>query len=190
MEHTLSNGITTIVRRRVRPGQQAGYEAWLAALLVDAKQFAGYLGTEVQKPVAPDRNYVSVFRFATLADLDAFECSEVLRSHIAKVVPFVEADATSERMSGLEVWFNAPAGTVAPQPVRWKMALLLTALVFALVEVLSAVLRIAAPDLPPRLALLTIVTAQVCLLTYVIMPPVTRWLAFWLFPNPARQNKD
>jgi antibiotic biosynthesis monooxygenase (ABM) superfamily enzyme len=49
--------------------------------------------------------------------------------------------------------------------------------------------RLAAPDLSPRLALLVIVTAQVCLLTYVIMPPLTRRLAFWLFPSPP-QPKD
>jgi uncharacterized protein len=183
MEQLSSNSITTIVRRRVRAGKEAAYEAWLAELLREASRLPGYLGTDVQKPAAPDRTYVSIFRFDTLANLEAFERSELRQNYLAKVAPFVEADAIWDRLTGLEVWFEAPKGTIAPQPVRWKMALLLIGLVFVLVEVLSTIVGFAAPDLNPRLTLLAIVTAQVCLLTYVIMPRVTRWLAFWLFPQ-------
>jgi uncharacterized protein len=188
MEQLSSNSITTIVRRRVRAGKEADYEAWLAELLREASRLPGYLGTDVQKPAAPDRTYVSIFRFDTLANLEAFERSELRQKHLAKVAPFVEADAIWDKLTGLEVWFDAPKGTIAPQPVRWKMALLLIGLVFVLVEFLSTIVGFAAPDLNPRLALLAIVTAQVCLLTYVIMPRVTRWLAFWLFPNTDTQK--
>lgn len=189
MVHPQSGSITTVVRRRVRLGQEAGYEAWLAELLRDAACLPGYLGTDVRRPTAPDRTYVSIFRFDTLANLDAFERSDLRRTHLARVTPYVEADAVWDRTTGLEVWFDAPAGTVAAQPTRWKMALLLIGLVFVLVEGLRTIVGLIAPDLSPPLALLVIVTAQVCLLTYVIMPPVTRALAFWLFPH-SLQPKD
>jgi uncharacterized protein len=194
MEHSHTDtipagSVTTMVRRRVRQGQEAGYEAWLTDLLREAGALPGYLGTDVRRPKAPDRIYVSIFRFDTLANLEGFERSDMRRAHLARVTPFVEADAVWDRMSGLEVWFDAPAGTIAPQPTRWKMALLLIGLVFVLVEILSAIVGFLAPGLPSRLSLLTVVTAQVCLLTYVIMPPVTRRLAFWLFPSPP-QPKD
>ncbi len=190
MAHPSFSGITTVVRRRLRPGQQAGYEAWLADLLRDAAGLPGYLGTDVQRPTAPDRTYVSIFRFDTLANLEAFERSDLRKQYLSRVTPFVEGDAVWDRITGLEVWFDAPPGTVAPQPTRWKMALLLIALVFALVEVLRTIVGFLAPGLPPRLALLVIVTAQVCLLTYVIMPPVTRRLAFWLFPHSPQHQKE
>jgi uncharacterized protein len=189
MDHPQSGSITTVVRRRVRLGQEAGYEAWLAELLRDAASLPGYLGTDVRRPAAPDRTYVSIFRFDTLANLDAFERSDLRRTHLARVTPYVEADAIWDRTTGLEVWFDAPKGIVSAQPTRWKMALLLIGLVFVLVEILSTIVRFAVPDLSPRLALLAVVTAQVCLLTYVIMPPVTRALAFWLFPH-SPQPKD
>lgn len=175
--------VTVVVRRRVRAGQEAAYEAWLKNLLDDVAGFPGYLGTDVQRPNGTDRTYVSIFRFDTADNLQRFERSEVRRRHLAKVAPFIEGDAIWDRLTGLEVWFDPPPGTIAPQPVRWKMALLLIGLVFVLVEGLGFLVGLLPLDLSARLRLFIIVTAQVCLLTYVIMPPVTRRLAFWLFPN-------
>lgn len=186
MDQPISKSITTVVRRRVREGQEARYEAWLTQLLQDAAELPGYLGTDVQRPTPPDRTYVSIFRFDSLANLEAFETSDLRRDALARVTPFVEGDAIWDRLTGLEVWFEAPPGTVAPQPIRWRMALLLIGLVFILVEVLGRLVGLLPFDMPPSLTLLTVVTAQVCLLTYVIMPPLTRRLVFWLFPNAPK----
>lgn len=175
--------VTVVVRRRVRVGQVASYEAWLKDLLNEVAGFPGYLGTDVQRPNGNERTYVSIFRFDTADNLERFERSELRRRHLAKVAPLIEGDAIWDRITGLEVWFDPPPGTIAPQPVRWKMALLLIGLVFCLVETLGFLVGLLPLDLPAPLRLLIIVTAQVCLLTYVIMPPVTRRLAFWLFPN-------
>ena len=190
IEIPAAGGMTTVVRRRVRAGQEAHYEAWLSDLLRDASQLPGYLGTEVQRPAAPSRTYVSIFRFDSLQHLEAFERSELRQRYLACVIPFVEADAVWDRTTGLEVWFDAPPGTLAPQPTRWKMALLLIGLVFLLVEILTTLIRAFAPNLPQPLTVLFVVTAQVCLLTYVIMPRVTRWLAFWLFPQSPQRPKE
>lgn len=182
--------VTVVVRRKVRAGQQDGYERWLKALLDDVQEFPGYLGTDVQRPSGNDRTYVSIFRFDGPDNLERFERSDLRRRHLAKVTPFIEGDAIWDRLTGLEVWFDPPPGTVAPQPVRWKMALLLIGLVFVLVETLGFLVGLLPVDLSDRLRLLIIVTAQVCLLTYVIMPPLTRRLAFWLFADAPRQPKE
>lgn len=184
-----SKSITTIVRRRVKPGQHSGYEAWLAGLLRDVAAMPGYLGTEVQRPTGTDSTYVSIFRFDTPESLENFERSDLRRSHLAKVAHFVDGDAIWDRMTGLEIWFDAPPGTMAPKPVRWRMALLLIGVVFVLVELLSTIVGLLPFDIPRLLTLLIVVTAQVCLLTYVIMPPLTRALAVWLFSNPRTPTK-
>jgi antibiotic biosynthesis monooxygenase (ABM) superfamily enzyme len=62
--------------------------------------------------------------------------------------------------------------------------------VFVLVEGLGFLVGLLPLDLSTRLRLLIIVTAQVCLLTYVIMPPLTRRLAFWLFARPIHHEKE
>ncbi|MEM7378974.1 MAG: antibiotic biosynthesis monooxygenase, partial [Pseudomonadota bacterium] len=85
--------------------------------------------------------------------------------------------------SGLEVWFEAPQGTIAAQPVRWRMACLIFLTVFALVEALSFLLSIVAPGLGPPFSTAVVILVQVLLLTYVLLPLLTRVFAFWIFPD-------
>ena len=40
--------VTVIIRRRVRPGREAAYEAWLQRLQADARMLQGYLGVTTQ----------------------------------------------------------------------------------------------------------------------------------------------
>lgn len=123
-----------------------------------------------------------MFRFATAADLTAFERSDLRPRHLDRVAPFVAADPVWDGLSGLEVWYDAPPGTVAPQPLRWRMALVLIGVVFVLVEILS---RLAALlPLPAPLRVLAVVAAQVLLL----MPLLTRALARWLFPRSPSEG--
>lgn len=180
----ISKPVTTIVRRHVKTGREADYETWLTALQADAHALPGYLGAEVLRPRAPEEPYVSIFRFSSPETLHAFETSDLRKRHMARLRPLVDADADLDRLSGLEVWFDPPQGTVAAQPVRWRMVILLIVAVFLLVEALGFALRTALPQLPRLPATALVVTLQVVLLTYVILPVLTRRFAFWLLPVP------
>lgn len=179
----MSDPVTVVVRRRVRAGSEAAYEDWLARLTAEAGGMPGYLGTNVQKPASPGRAYTSIFRFDSLETLDAFERSEIRARYLAEVVPLVAADAIWERTTGLEVWFEAPKGTVVAQPSPHRMALVLIGVVFVLVLVLNIVLAPLIGGWPLALRLLATVILQVTLMTYVIMPRLTRLLARWIFPT-------
>jgi antibiotic biosynthesis monooxygenase (ABM) superfamily enzyme len=50
----LEGPVTTTVTRRVKPGHEAAYEAFLAGINNAARAFPGYLGVEVFRP-APGR---------------------------------------------------------------------------------------------------------------------------------------
>ena len=179
----MSDPVTVAVRRRVRAGSEQIYEDWLARLTQDAQRLPGYLGAQFQKPGAPGAAYVSVFRFDTLEALEAFERSELRARYLAEIAPHVEADAIWERTTGLEIWFEAPKGTVVAQPSPHRMALVLVAVVFVLVLVLNIGLAPLIGHWPLALRLLVTVILQVLLMTYVIMPRVTRALAPWIFPT-------
>ncbi len=174
--------VTVVITRSVKPGREADYEAWLARLQAEARGLPGYLGVTTQRPAPTGpRDYVSVIRFATLAALTVFEQSPLRARYQAEVVDLVEADAVWRRLTGLEFWFTPPPGTVVPQPSRPRMALLMIAVVFTLelVNALTALLPFALPY-PARL-LLTI-TCEVLLMTYWLMPQLTRRLARWIYP--------
>jgi antibiotic biosynthesis monooxygenase (ABM) superfamily enzyme len=187
-EATAAEPVTVIIRRRVKPGAEAPYEAWLQALQTDARLQPGYLGVTTQRP-PPDgpREYVSAVRFDSLVNLQAFERSELRREHLARLGDWVEGDAAWEAMTGLEFWFSPPPGTVVPQPSRPRMALVMVAMVFTLVLVIgSAVNAVFARlpfDTPYPLRLLVTIAIEVVLMTWWLMPLVTRRLARWIYPQ-------
>ena len=184
---TAAEPVTVVVTRRVRPGREAGYEAWLARLIEGAASLPGYLGTTITRPgPSGPREYTSVFRFASLADLRGFEASELRRRALAEVGDFVEADATWRELTGLELWFTAPPGTVVPQPVRWRMALIMIVVVYVLVLSIGAAVKALLGEAPMPVRLLVTIAAEVFLLTYVLMPRLTRRLARWIYPRPDR----
>lgn len=175
--------VTTIVRRHIRPGMDAAYQDWLTRLTAGAaRDFPGYLGAEFHRPARPGDPWRSVFRFDSLEHLDAFEHSPFRARMLAEATPLFAADATWERLSGLEVWFDPPPGTIVPQPSPHRMALVLIAVVFTLVLILNLALGPLMAGWPLPLRLLVTVILQVLLMTYVIMPRLTPRLAHFIYP--------
>lgn len=175
--------VTVIIRRRVKANKLSDYEDWLRRFQEEAhSQLTGYLGATTQRPSGGlSREYLSVLRFATLADLRRFETSEFRSSYLAEAVNYVEGDAIWEKLSGLEFWFSAPAGTVLPQPSRFRMALVMTAVVFGLVLSIGTLVNFFFDGLPPTLRLLITIIFEVFLMTYWLMPRLTRLLAPWIY---------
>jgi uncharacterized protein len=180
--------VTVVVTRQVRTGREAAYEAWLRRLIDQAATLPGYQGTNVQRPSASGpRQYTSVFRFESVAALRNFETSEIRARALAEVVPLVESDAVWRTMSGLEFWFSPPAGTVVPQPSRWRMALVMIAVVYGLVLSIGSAVALLVGTLPMPARLLITITIEVFLMTYVIMPRLTKALARWIYPSTIRK---
>lgn len=185
---TADGPVTVIIRRRVKAGREADYEAWLQRLQADARPLPGYLGVTTQRPAAGGpREYVSAVRFDSLAHLRAFEVGELRQRHLAEVQPLVEADAVWEQLTGLEFWFSAPLGTVVPQPSRPRMALVMIGVVFGLVlaigALVDAALSMSGVAVPYPLRLLLTIAIEVVLMTWWLMPWITRRLARWIYPG-------
>lgn len=176
--------VTVVVTRRVRPGCEQAYEAWLERLIEAAKAMPGFLGARVQRGSAEEApTYTSVFRFDSVGHLHAFEVSAPRRRALLEVTDLVEADAVWSRLTGLELWFTPPAGTVVPQPSRFRMVLVMIAVVYGLVLSIGQLVGLALAEAPQPIRLLVTIVIEVCLMTYVLMPRLTRWLARWIYPR-------
>jgi antibiotic biosynthesis monooxygenase (ABM) superfamily enzyme len=176
--------VTIVVSRRVRPGCQADYEAWLDRLIQSASLMRGYVGAKVQRPREGEPPvYTSVFRFESIETLRAFETSDLRRRALTEVTELVEADAVWSRLTGLEIWFTPPPGTVVPQPSRFRMALVMITVVYGLVLSIGQVVAMALAGAPGPVRLLVTIVIEVFLMTYVLMPRLTRWLARWIHPR-------
>jgi hypothetical protein len=174
--------LTVIATRRVRAGHERAYEAWLAEIHAETRGFPGYLGAHVVRPAAGgELEYTNILRFASLASLRAWEESEARRAWLARLpADAVEGEARFERRGGMELWLTPDA---AKAPVRWRMAIVVIAVVYALILILSPIVNLAIPGAPFHLRLFATVTVEVFLMTYVLMPRVTRALDRWLFPR-------
>ncbi|MEZ5756443.1 MAG: antibiotic biosynthesis monooxygenase [Paracoccaceae bacterium] len=180
----MSDPVTILVRRRVKPGREKDYELWLERLARDtADRFAGYLGAEFHRPASPGGDYRSIFRFYSLDHLEAFERSDFRAAMLTEAAPLFAAEAAWEQLTGLEFWFDPPPGTRIPQPSPHRMALVLVAVVFTLVLILNLTLGPLMANWPLPLRLLVTVCIQVGLMTYAIMPRLTPRIARFVYPK-------
>ncbi len=187
----MSDTVTVIVRRKVKPGREQQYEDWLKRLTAGAAlQFEGYLGAEFHRPQSPGGEYRSVFRFSSLNTLEAFEISPFRTQMLAQGEDLFAADAAWDRMTGLEFWFDPPAGTRVPQPSPHRMALVLVAVVFCLVMILNLTLGPLTDGWPLAARVLLMVSIQVSLMTWVIMPRLTPLIARFIYPSTATVRKE
>ncbi|MBX2818119.1 MAG: antibiotic biosynthesis monooxygenase [Rhodothermaceae bacterium] len=180
---TQQEPVTVIVRRRVKIGHQERYEKLVHELTKEAGSMAGYLGTNIYRPENKGQEYTSVFRFDTVENLKQFEVSELRNTFLREVTPHVEADAIWERMTGLEFWFSPPPDTKVPQPSPFRMAILLIIVVYGLVLSIGWLVGQVLITWPYPLRLLVTIAIEVFLMTYLLMPRLTRWLARWIYPG-------
>ena len=174
--------VTMVVSRRVRRGREADYERWIEGIIGAAREFEGHRGAEVIRPSATgDPEYVVVLKFDRYADLKRWARSDVRARWLERAEPLTR-DTNVQVVSGLEPWFTLPGQPRTAAPARYKMALLTTAALYPLLLLAGIVLEPLLGGLPAPLSLLLSTTVLVLLMTYVIMPQVTRLFARWLYP--------
>ncbi len=181
------NPVTVVVRRRVPRERAEAFEAWLRGVIAAASQFEGHLGASVARPVDPSRqDWVTIFRFDSIEHLAAWERSEIRAEWLAKAAPLTEGEATMEKVTGLEFWFSLPHHAASKPPPRHKMALATVVGLYPLILFVAPNLGSLLTEWPRPLATLASTAMMVALMTWLVMPLVTRALSFWLFA-PARR---
>jgi antibiotic biosynthesis monooxygenase (ABM) superfamily enzyme len=189
MSSTTNDSVTVVVTRRVKSGYESQYENWLKRLLEEAKFMNGYIGATVQKPAPGTTEYTSVFRFDNVENLRKFEESEIRNRYLREVVDYIEADAVWKKFSGLEFWFSPPKGSIVPQPSRFRMALVMIVVVYGLVILIGQLVATLVGDIIPYFVRLFItISIEIFLMTFVLMPHLTRLLARWIYPKPNKQQ--
>jgi uncharacterized protein len=176
--------VTVLYSRRVKPGREADFEAWAHGIVAAARQFPGHLGASVLD--APgSREYHILFSFADRRSLRAWLDSPERHRWLVRAGDLLEADRGLQQLTGLETWFKLPGSTVPTikPPPRWKMWLVSLAAVYPLVLAFQVLVvpRMARLPLPLRALLFPLVLLT--LMTFVVMPVVTRLLHRWLGPQ-------
>jgi antibiotic biosynthesis monooxygenase (ABM) superfamily enzyme len=171
--------VKVVFERRVRPGADAGFREWSERFVQMAKRFPGHEGASVLAIPNSESQFVLV-RFASPADLERWQGSPEYATLIREADALGPAGPYSETRTGLETWFTLPDQPVpAAPPPEWKMALVTW---FSLLPMVIALAFIFAPFRLPFLVEVSLSTAiPVAMLTWVVMPRLTRLLYGWLY---------
>jgi antibiotic biosynthesis monooxygenase (ABM) superfamily enzyme len=170
--------VTVMVRRLVKAGREADFEAWLKRLSETAGRSPGYLGMDVIRPQTPGRlEYDLIFRFASRADFERFDRSPERRQLLQELEPMLEAELERRKLSGLDYWFDGPGESPVP---KYKMVMVTFVGAYPVAMAVNVGLRQLLPGAPlPWLLAITLVITMT-LMTYVVMPWLTRVLSKWL----------
>jgi antibiotic biosynthesis monooxygenase (ABM) superfamily enzyme len=181
---TADDPVTVLYSRRVKPGREADFEAWARGIVAAARQFPGHLGASVLG--APgSREYHILFSFADRRSLRTWLESAERHRWLARVGDLLEADRGLQQLTGLETWFKLPGANVPTMkpPPRWKMWLVSLVAVYPLVLAFQVLLVPRVTRLPLPLRALLFPLVLLTLMTFVVMPVVTRLLRRWLGPR-------
>ncbi|RAU22343.1 antibiotic biosynthesis monooxygenase [Paramagnetospirillum kuznetsovii] len=182
MAHDEEGPVTVSIARRIKPGCERDYEAWVSGITTEASSWPGYQGVNVLRPApSTDFAYVTIYRFESWRHCHAFEVSDARRHWLDRIGDIVEGEASVKKVTGLEFWFDLPEVPVEAKPSPHKMALVITVVAYGVVLGLNLTFGGLVAGLPLWLKALIFVSAQVLIMTYLVMPRVTRLLRPWLY---------
>lgn len=167
--------IHVAITRKVLPGKEKEFEAALRDFLGQSFLHTGVHGAMMIKPLQDGNNEIGILRtFANEAERDAFYQSKQFLDWEAYASTLTE-EPMYRNLTGLEAWFRSPT-----PPPRWKMAAATLLGVFPTSLFLNFTIGFLIKELPLPVRLLIIAVCMVAVLTWVVMPLVTRLLKPWL----------
>lgn len=182
-DNPLDPPVTVSIVRRVKPGCEKAFEEFVSGITAAAMTFEGHLGTTILRPSNPAiPEYQVIFRFDRRSNLKKWEDSECRRQWLARGESLIVGSPIVEVLTGLETWFTLPSSQAIIPPPRYKMAAITFMAIFPLIKIVSYWFSPVLVSFPTLLQEMIATGLIVLLMTYVVMPRMTRLFAFWLYP--------
>lgn len=175
--------VTAIIQHHVRAESVAAYEQWLQRITPIAERFPGHRGVHVIRPAPGSTLYTVTIRFDSLPHAEDWFESAARQTLLSEVMPLLSRDEQRQTVTGLEFWFHPEPGQKPAK--RYKQFLLTLSAIFPLTMVVPLPVHWLALRWAwlgnTFLEHLLIAAIIVGLMTYVLMPRVTRLAARWLY---------
>ena len=177
-----SDPVSILISRRMRPGMEQQAASLGAELSTVALSFPGCVSVRHVEPAqSPHGMFLSLLQFDSVESLTAWESSRARANWLDYISKYVEDERTVRQpATGLENLFEALSLETLHTPRRFKMALVLVAVIYSLLMLFRFILGPPLSGVPDWLQTLVMVSAQVMVMTYLVMPWVTRKLGGWL----------
>jgi len=175
----------TIVRiHHVKEGCEQQFEAELKALEEPFSKIPGNLGFLIFRPGnARDGVYRIVYKFASQQPLDAWHNSPEYHAWQEKERTLTIAPPGTRTLSGLETWFTLPGQNVLKPPTKARQAVVTWCAALPVSIVISLLTGPFLDGEPFLVQKVVFVTLLVVLLTWVVMPWMSRVAKGFLYPE-------
>ena len=147
-------------------------------LLEAIRPFPGFISCDLfpAEPGVQDEAIV-VFSFESRAELDDWFASQERARVLARIEPLLDDSPTTNVVGGFAGWFAPVGGRAVP---TWKQAALVLLALYPTALVIGALRDAVLPDLPGPVATLIGNAGGVLVLSWFLMPVLTRRFASWL----------
>ncbi|MEM7225797.1 MAG: hypothetical protein AAF495_22655 [Pseudomonadota bacterium] len=173
---------TATFTQKVDRAFEQAYEALLAGIYQEARAFGGIQSREVIKSETGSYlDYRLILHFESAAALRRWERSSERRKWMTRLTALAVHTSPWQVLTGLEAWFTLPGQGALVPPPRHKMAVVTWLALFPLIMVIAILLEALFGELPILLHAFIASALAVPLMTYVIMPRMTRLFRSWLF---------
>ena len=182
--------VTVIVKRIVKKNKIKEFEEWLSGITREVSRQNGSMGIDIIRPTDKESKpeYVIIFRFDNYGNLTKWENSSIRNEWLKKGRELVQSDPDVQKLTGLEFWFTPyskkNSHSMPLDSPRWYKMVIVTIPVIALL-LLTLVPQIhfigESLSIPYSIRFVIAIAIMVLLMTYFIMPLLTRVLRPWLF---------
>ncbi|RJQ82799.1 antibiotic biosynthesis monooxygenase [Pseudonocardiaceae bacterium YIM PH 21723] len=178
----MSDGITVLVARRVEAGHEAEFEDWAAGILAAAARHPGHLGHGLLRPEAPGEPWHLLHRFRDAESYRAWMRSPERAAHFDRAGRH-HAETARRELHGVEAWFAVAPGA----PPRWKLAVVSGAGILPVSLTANLLLGPLLGGAPLVVRTMLFAVLFSLLMTYLVLPNLTRLLRGWLYPPGERR---
>jgi uncharacterized protein len=179
--------VTVSITRHIDPDHTEEMIAWVEAGASLAKGFEGFLGVGWMRPRESSDEWHMLYRFASREALATWESSPQRAWWLAAALGRI-GESRLERRTGIEGWFDSPHSVetieTAPSadrpPPVWKQAIVIWLAFFPLSLLMTWLTGRFLPDVPLVLRVFGSTVAMTPIMTYLVLPRMTRALGWWL----------
>ena len=177
--------VTVSVTRHIDPSRSTEMLAWVQAGTSMAEKFDGFLGSGWVRPSENSAEWHMLYRFSDAKSLASWEASAQRAWWLEAAQGGIEATHVEKR-TGIEGWFDEPHAIEAqslatpPAPPRWKQAVTIFLVFFPLSLLSNWLVGHTIIDWPLVPRVLVTIVVMTPLMTYLLLPWITRRMAWWL----------
>src|SRR5260370_16378870 len=114
---TTDTAATVIIGQKVRPGSEQDFEAWQRGMNREASKYPGFLAAEINPPTAVQPDWVVVYRFDSVAHVQAWITSSNRQGLLEQARPYFDAPRTPQVVGGGPLPSHPPMPSVVPTRV-------------------------------------------------------------------------